>query len=67
MPIVKLDGFSCLRCGWTWLPRNVNEPPVLCPCCRSGYWNKEYVNYQGRSRSRPKHRSKSNKVNVKQK
>ena len=29
---------TCLRCGVTWMPRVAS--PVLCPRCRSPYWNR---------------------------
>jgi predicted Zn-ribbon and HTH transcriptional regulator len=41
---IKLDGFKCERCGHTWVPRmhddEVSDPPVICPRCKSPYWNK---------------------------
>lgn len=29
----------CKRCGWPWTPRI--EKPVMCPKCKSAYWNIE--------------------------
>jgi len=29
---------TCRRCGYRWIPRVYR--PVLCPNCRSAYWNK---------------------------
>lgn len=38
---VKLDGFKCLRCEHVWVPRETTiEEPVICPKCKSPYWNK---------------------------
>lgn len=37
---VKLDGFRCLRCGHEWVPRDIANEPVICPSCKSPYWNK---------------------------
>lgn len=37
---IKIDGFRCLRCGHEWLPRNITNEPVICPSCKSPYWNK---------------------------
>ena len=38
---VTLDGFRCERCGHTWVPRATTEgDPVICPKCKSPYWNK---------------------------
>lgn len=39
-------GCICLRCGWNWKPKYNNEEekimekPVVCPKCKSPYWNK---------------------------
>jgi len=35
---------ECKRCGWKWIPRL--EKPILCPKCKSAYWNieKKYKN-----------------------
>lgn len=41
MARVKLDGFECERCGHTWVPRETTEgKPIICPSCKSPYWNK---------------------------
>lgn len=39
---IKLDGYRCERCEHVWLPRvyNEDEDPVICPRCKSPYWNK---------------------------
>jgi len=34
---------QCLRCLHKWYPRTKNKP-VLCPNCKSKYWNKERKN-----------------------
>ena len=44
MPIVKLDGYLCNRCGYTWLPRRREDGvtlPKSCPNkkCKSPYWD----------------------------
>ena len=31
--------YKCLRCGHTWIPRIDNV--VLCPWCKSKYWNED--------------------------
>lgn len=42
---VKVDGYRCERCGHIWTPRKStygdNIIPVLCPACRSAYWNRQ--------------------------
>lgn len=38
---VKIDGFKCLRCEYEWVPRDIKTEPVICPKCKSPYWNKQ--------------------------
>jgi Zn finger protein HypA/HybF involved in hydrogenase expression len=39
---VKLEGYKCERCSHVWLPRKygTKEDPVICPKCKSPYWNR---------------------------
>jgi hypothetical protein len=37
---VTLPGFRCDRCGHEWAPRKANAQPVVCPSCKSPYWDK---------------------------
>jgi hypothetical protein len=49
---ITVWGYECLRCGYKWVPRGLDEakpgekpaepdlPPVVCPHCRSPYWNR---------------------------
>jgi DNA-directed RNA polymerase subunit RPC12/RpoP len=30
---------ECLRCGHKWWPRIPTKKPVLCPSCKSKYWD----------------------------
>ncbi len=30
---------KCLRCDWIWFPRKPTGP-IICPHCKSAYWNK---------------------------
>ena len=30
----------CLRCGHEWWPRTPEEP-LICPKCKTPYWNRE--------------------------
>jgi len=36
---VKLTKLKCERCGHEWIPRT--EEVIVCPKCKSPYWNKE--------------------------
>ena len=40
MARIKLNGCKCERCKHKWVPRN-NEEPIVCPKCKSPYWNKK--------------------------
>lgn len=36
-----LEGYKCERCNHTWIPRETTEgEPLVCPKCKSPYWNK---------------------------
>jgi predicted Zn-ribbon and HTH transcriptional regulator len=37
---IQLDAFECERCGHQWVPRNIDEPPRVCPKCKSPYWDR---------------------------
>lgn len=37
--IVLLKGCRC-RCGHEWLPRDKDEPPRVCPKCKSANWDR---------------------------
>jgi uncharacterized Zn finger protein (UPF0148 family) len=36
---------KCYRCGWSWFPRK-KDKSVICPSCKSPYWNIPRVNQQ---------------------
>jgi len=38
--IIKTEGYKCERCGHEWVPRNKEESPIICPKCKTPYWNK---------------------------
>ncbi len=40
MGITSVSAYICDRCKHVWLPRiKVKEPPIICPKCKSYYWN----------------------------
>jgi len=41
MKAISLPTLKCLRCGYTWFPRQ-QEPPKVCASktCKSPYWNR---------------------------
>ena len=42
---ITLDGYRCERCRHEWLPRTKKkEDPIICPKCKSPYWNKPRKN-----------------------
>lgn len=43
MALIKLSGYKCERCSHQWMPRN-SERPMVCPKCKSPYWNKPRKN-----------------------
>ena len=41
MPEVMVKGYKCSRCGKEWVPnKSDNEKPIVCPKCKSPYWDK---------------------------
>jgi len=36
---IKVKGYRCNRCGHEWIPKGSDEP-MVCPKCKSPYWNK---------------------------
>ncbi len=38
MAQVKIYQCICMRCAYRWFPRS-ERAPVMCPKCRSAYWN----------------------------
>lgn len=40
MSVISISGFMCERCGHKWISReNSNHFPLVCPKCKSPYWN----------------------------
>ena len=37
---VFIIGHKCYRCGHEWRPYDINEPPRVCPKCKSPYWDR---------------------------
>jgi predicted Zn-ribbon and HTH transcriptional regulator len=35
---ITQKGYKCDRCGYEWTPRK-KEKPIVCPKCKSPYWN----------------------------
>lgn len=31
--------YECERCGHTWIPRELDVEPKVCPKCKSPYWD----------------------------
>ena len=43
--ILKVKGYKCERCEHVWMPRmRNNDKPVICPKCKSPYWDKPRIN-----------------------
>jgi len=38
--IIKRAGFKCERCSHEWIPNNIKRKPVVCPKCKSPYWDR---------------------------
>ena len=40
MAVVTITGYKCERCDHEWVPRDKNQEPLVCPRCKSPYWNR---------------------------
>jgi DNA-directed RNA polymerase subunit RPC12/RpoP len=40
MPDVDVKGYQCARCKYIWVPRIKTQRPVICPHCKSPYWDR---------------------------
>lgn len=38
---------ECERCNHKWVPRK-NEESIICPKCKSPYWNRKRIGLQNR-------------------
>lgn len=44
LPKAQIQGYKCLRCKHTWIARNKNRLPKICPKCKSPQWsNRRYT------------------------
>ena len=41
MPEVLIPGYECTRCRHQWIGRRHKPRPVVCPKCKSPYWDRE--------------------------
>jgi hypothetical protein len=41
---ITVMGFRCERCGYEWVPRDIEQEPKNCPRCKSPYWNRPRKN-----------------------
>jgi len=42
MPNIMIKGYKCNRCKKEWVSnKNKNKEPIVCPRCKSPYWNKD--------------------------
>ena len=40
MAKIQVWAWQCERCGHTWVPREVDSQPKVCPKCKSPYWDR---------------------------
>ena len=37
---IVIMGYQCERCNHVWVPRKKEKYPIVCPKCKSPYWDK---------------------------
>ena len=51
MGVIKIDAYFCDRCTHVWMPReNSVHRPLVCPRCKSPYWDRDRKNNPSDSR-----------------
>ena len=40
MPEISMKGYQCSRCNHVWVPREKDVRPIVCPKCKSPYWDR---------------------------
>lgn len=55
--MVKMDALKCLRCDNVWPPRSFNNLPVMCPKCKSPYWNRHRKNKKNSIKNTNSHKT----------
>jgi len=47
---IKMFECKCERCGHEWITRitRTEEAPIVCPKCKSPYWDKPLNNNRGK-------------------
>ena len=48
---VLIKGHKCHRCGHEWRPKNIEVVPVVCPKCKSPYWDRPRRKRKGNAKS----------------
>ncbi len=56
--MLTVEGYRCERCAHEWIPRDKEQEPVICPKCKSPYWNKPRKNAEPAS-SKPARSAKA--------
>lgn len=49
---ITIKGYKCERCGHEWIPRNKEEKPIICPKCKSPYWDKPKKSKKGKNHNK---------------
>lgn len=44
MARIQIWGYQCERCTHQWVPRDPDQPPTVCPKCKSPYWDRPRQN-----------------------
>lgn len=46
---IIIIGHQCERCNHVWVPRKKEQYPIVCPKCKSPYWDKPREQKQEKS------------------
>lgn len=37
--VLEIEGFFCERCRHEWISRGKRKEPMVCPKCKTPYWD----------------------------
>ena len=57
---IDLPERKCKRCGHNWFLKKPEEP-IVCPKCKSPYWNKDKKTKQGDTNEKTKRNKRTNR------
>jgi predicted Zn-ribbon and HTH transcriptional regulator len=58
---VLILGHRCYRCEHSWVPRNMEDIPEVCPKCKSPYWKKPKIRFTKKEQNKLNFKNRNEK------